>query len=103
MISVKVQTNFFASILVSSYTALARLASFAPTEPLFLKSLARWILSTWSLSLATQVGATLLIAYRIWANRVPGMRQSMIVFWMVVESGAVYIALQLLSLSLCTL
>ncbi|KAJ7707877.1 hypothetical protein B0H14DRAFT_3643407, partial [Mycena olivaceomarginata] len=79
-----------AATATCSYIGVSRLANFSPLEPLFLESLAHWILSMWSLSLATQVCATTLIAYRIWVDRLPGMRHPMLVFWMIVESGALY-------------
>ncbi|KAJ7699675.1 hypothetical protein B0H17DRAFT_1196280 [Mycena rosella] len=78
---------------ICGYIAVSHLARFAPLDPVFLAALGQWILSTWSLSLVTQVGATLLIAYRIWVNTAWNMKTGSShanVFWMVVESGAVY-------------
>lgn len=67
--------------------------------PLILK----YLLASWSLSIATQVSATALIAYRIWtyATRIPAhvvpadereRMDYMAVVWIVIESGAVYTA-----------
>ncbi|KAJ7499647.1 hypothetical protein FB451DRAFT_1385335 [Mycena latifolia] len=88
---------------VCGYIAIAQLAHFSPVDPVFLAALGHWILSTWSLSLVTQVGATLLIAYRIWADTAWGLKTSSKhanAFWMVVESGAVYSCTTVILLSL---
>ncbi|KAJ7076624.1 hypothetical protein B0H15DRAFT_790338, partial [Mycena belliarum] len=91
---------------VCGYTATAHLVQFSPVDPVFAKSLSRWILSLWSMSLVTQVSATLLIAYKIWSNTFHGtMRRSgpSAVFWMVVESGAVYSITTVITMTLYVL
>jgi len=78
---------------ICGYIAISHLAHFTPVDPVFLATLGNWILSTWSLSFVTQVSATLLIAYKIWASTAWGLRSSsshMKVLWLVVESGAIY-------------
>jgi hypothetical protein len=60
-------------------------------SPMVLESLGNWILSFLLLSLSTQLGATLLIAYRIWADTAWGAKSyPMMVFWIIIESGALY-------------
>ncbi|KAH9050355.1 hypothetical protein EDB83DRAFT_1370794 [Lactarius deliciosus] len=79
---------------VTGYAAFANQASLNPTETVFLSRLQNWLYATWALSIATQVGATLLIGYRFWksvrwnSNGLRGPRLS--VFWILVESGALY-------------
>ncbi|KAJ7921200.1 hypothetical protein B0H13DRAFT_2318559 [Mycena leptocephala] len=60
---------------------------FARFSPMVLE----WILSFLLLSLSTQLGATLLIAYRIWADTAWGAKSyPMMIFWIIIESGALY-------------
>ncbi|KAJ7026662.1 hypothetical protein C8F04DRAFT_1124802 [Mycena alexandri] len=92
-----------AATTICGYVAISHLAHFSPVDPVFLANLGNWLLSTWCLSLVTQVGATLLIAYKIWATTSWGINKSsshMKVFWMVVESGAVYSFTTVILLSL---
>ncbi|KAJ6537870.1 hypothetical protein B0H19DRAFT_1270263 [Mycena capillaripes] len=72
---------------ICSYMGLSYQARFSP---MVLESLGNWLLSMLSLSLSIQLGATLLIAYRIWADTAWGTKYPMMVFWIVIESGALY-------------
>ncbi|KAI9434583.1 hypothetical protein H4582DRAFT_758807 [Lactarius indigo] len=79
---------------VTGYVALANLANLNPTETVFLSRLQNWLYATWAFSIATQVGATLLIGYRFWKPiqwRSMGLGASHLsIFWILVESGALY-------------
>ena len=63
-------------------------------EPVFLPRVHNWLVATWVLSLATQLGATLLIGYKIWKSmrwNSQGVRASRFSsLWILVESGALY-------------
>ncbi|KAJ7846264.1 hypothetical protein B0H13DRAFT_2363115 [Mycena leptocephala] len=73
---------------ICSSVGLSYLARFSP---MVLESINNWILSYKLFSLSTQLGTTLLIAYRIWADTAWGAKSySMMVFWIIVESGALY-------------
>jgi hypothetical protein len=82
-----ISSKLFPLILVCSYMGLSYQARFSP---MVLESLGNWLLSMLSLSLSTQLGATLLIAYRIWADTAWGTKYTMMVFWIIIESGALY-------------
>jgi len=81
---------------VTGYTALVNLSRISPTDTgtVFLPRVHNLLLATWTLSVATQFGATVLIGYRIlkairWSSK--GIRASRLsVLWIVVESGALY-------------
>lgn len=79
---------------VSGYTALAHLARLNSTGSVFLTRVHNWLISTWVLSLATQLGATLLIGYKFWKSirwHTKGIRASRLsILWILVESGALY-------------
>ncbi|KAI0261129.1 hypothetical protein BC834DRAFT_1034999 [Gloeopeniophorella convolvens] len=79
---------------VSGYTAVANIAQLSTTGTVFLHNVHPWLLATWSLSIATQFGATLLIGYRFWRSiqwNLRGIRASRLtVLWTLVESGALY-------------
>ena len=79
---------------VTGCTALAHLAPFTRAGNVFLSRVHNWLIATWVLSLATQLGATLLISYKIWKSiqwNVQGLRASRLsVLWILVESGALY-------------
>ncbi|KAH9050351.1 hypothetical protein EDB83DRAFT_2522501 [Lactarius deliciosus] len=80
---------------VTGYTALVNLARLTPSNTVFLSRVHSWLIATWALSIATQLGATLLISYRIWrsirSNSSKGLRASRLsVLWILVESGALY-------------
>ncbi|KAH8987456.1 hypothetical protein EDB92DRAFT_1875872 [Lactarius akahatsu] len=79
---------------VTGYAAFANQVSLNPTETVFLSRLQNWLYATWALSIATQVGATLLIGYRFWKSvhwNSKGLRGSRLsIFWILVESGALY-------------
>ncbi|KAH8987460.1 hypothetical protein EDB92DRAFT_1128834 [Lactarius akahatsu] len=80
---------------VAGYTALVNLARLTPADTVFLSRVHSWLIATWALSIATQLGATLLISYRIWKsiqwNSSKGLRASRLsVLWILVESGALY-------------
>ncbi|KAH9063583.1 hypothetical protein EDB87DRAFT_1602440 [Lactarius vividus] len=79
---------------VTGYAAFANLASLSPTETVFLSRLQNWLYATWAFSIATQVGATLLIGYQFWKSihwNYKGLRGSRLsIFWILVESGALY-------------
>ncbi|KAI0063283.1 hypothetical protein BV25DRAFT_410707 [Artomyces pyxidatus] len=73
---------------VCGYTAVANVARLSATGSIFVARIHNWLLATWVLSIATQLGATLLIAHKIWASAF-GARA---VLWILVESGAAYSA-----------
>ncbi|KAJ7183857.1 hypothetical protein C8R46DRAFT_1209998 [Mycena filopes] len=78
-----------AGTTVCSYSAVYYVSKFSPSDPVFMEALGNWILSTWALS----IGATLLIAYRISSTTFTATRTSWrhsAVFWLVIESGAIY-------------
>ncbi|KAH9023684.1 hypothetical protein EDB85DRAFT_2277821 [Lactarius pseudohatsudake] len=80
---------------VTGYTALVNLARLIPGNTVFLSRVHSWLIATWALSIATQLGATLLIGYRIWKsiqwNSSKGLRASRLsILWILVESGALY-------------
>ncbi|KAI0261123.1 hypothetical protein BC834DRAFT_972910 [Gloeopeniophorella convolvens] len=83
---------------VSGYTALGNLAQLSATGTVFLLRVHNWLIATWSLSIATQFGATLLIGYRFWRSiqwnarsTSRGIRASRLsLLWILVESGALY-------------
>ncbi|KAI0286334.1 hypothetical protein BC826DRAFT_94071 [Russula brevipes] len=81
---------------VTGYTALVNLSRISPTDTgtVFLPRVHNLLLATWTLSVATQFGATVLIGYRIWRAirwSSKGIRASRLsVLWIVVESGALY-------------
>jgi hypothetical protein len=79
---------------VTGYTALVNLSRLSPTDSVFLPRVHNWLLATWSLSIATQFGATVLIGYRFWKTirwTSKGIRASRLsVLWILVESGALY-------------
>jgi hypothetical protein len=79
---------------VAGYTALGHLASLNSTDTVFLSQVHNWLVATWVLSLATQLGATLLIGYQFWKSirwNSKGIRASRLsVLWILVESGALY-------------
>ncbi|KAH9006686.1 hypothetical protein EDB84DRAFT_1407509, partial [Lactarius hengduanensis] len=77
------------------YIALVNLARLTPPDTVFSSCVHSWLIATWALSIATQLGATLLIGYRIWKsiqwNNSKGLRASRLsVLWILVESGALY-------------
>ncbi|KAH9168666.1 hypothetical protein EDB89DRAFT_1569259 [Lactarius sanguifluus] len=80
---------------VTGYTALVNLARLTPSDTVFLSRIHNWLVATWALSIATQLGATLLIGYRFWKsiqwNNSKGHRASRLsILWILVESGALY-------------
>jgi hypothetical protein len=81
---------------VTGFTALVNLSQLTPTETVFVARVLDWLLATWSLSIATQLGATLLIGYRFWKSirwnsTLKGIRKSRLdILWILVESGALY-------------
>jgi hypothetical protein len=80
--------------LVTGYVAIVDLSHLSPTDSVFVPRVHNWLLATWSLSIATQFGATLLIGYRFWRSikwGSTGTRASRLaIFWILVESGALY-------------
>ncbi|KAF7798419.1 hypothetical protein EIP86_009640 [Pleurotus ostreatoroseus] len=63
-------------------------------ELLFSLSVQHWAIATWSLSIATQVSATLLIAWKVWYTHIGTVgphksQKSMSIMWIILESGAV--------------
>ncbi|KAH9046128.1 hypothetical protein EDB84DRAFT_1576027, partial [Lactarius hengduanensis] len=77
---------------VTGYIALVNLARLTPPDTVFSSRVHSWLIATWALSIATQLGATLLIGYRIWKsiqwNNSKGLRASRLsVLWILVESG----------------
>jgi hypothetical protein len=82
--------------LVTGYTGLVNLSQLSPTQTVFLGRVLNWLDATWSLSIATQLGATLMIGYRFWKSirlnsTSIGIRKSRLdVLWILVESGALY-------------
>jgi hypothetical protein len=79
---------------VTGYTAIAHLAQLTSTDTVFLSRVHNWLIATWVLSLATQLGATPLIGYQFWKSipwNFQGIRASRLsVLWILVESGALY-------------
>ncbi|KAH8984388.1 hypothetical protein EDB86DRAFT_154470 [Lactarius hatsudake] len=80
---------------VTGYTALVNLARLTLANTVFLSRVHSWLVATWAFSIATQLGATLLIGYRIWKsiqwNSSKGFRASRLsALWILVESGALY-------------
>ncbi|KAI0056857.1 hypothetical protein BV25DRAFT_1920602 [Artomyces pyxidatus] len=79
---------------ICGYTAVANVAQLNDTGSIFISRIHNWLLATWALSIATQFGATLLIAYKIWASvswNAFGVRGSRLsILWILVESGAAY-------------
>ncbi|KAF8891393.1 hypothetical protein BD779DRAFT_1784783 [Infundibulicybe gibba] len=79
---------------VSGYISVAHLAHLTSVDALFL--VAKTLLVTWSLTIATQVSASALIAGRIWwISRQPASathlaHRSRPIIWMIIESGAIY-------------
>ena len=80
--------------IVTGYVALVNLAQLSPTDSVFVPRVHNWLIATWCLSIATQFGATLLIGYRFWRSiqwSSTGIGASRLaVFWILVESGALY-------------
>lgn len=85
---------YFDIFVVCGYVAVFQLATMNREQLFFSVSVQRWALAMWSLSIATQVSATLLIAWKIWSMHSgtvgPHRRlKSISIGWIVVESGAV--------------
>ncbi|KAH9046127.1 hypothetical protein EDB84DRAFT_715464 [Lactarius hengduanensis] len=85
--------RFMYCVRVTGYTALVNLAHLTPADTVFLSRIHNWLIATWALSIATQLGATLLIGYRFWKsiqwNTLKGLRASRLsILWILVESGA---------------
>ncbi|PBK67873.1 hypothetical protein ARMSODRAFT_1020373 [Armillaria solidipes] len=83
---------------VCGYISIYRLSHLSLSDVHTVNDILNWLQATWSLSLATQILVTTLIATRIWwlsrhALARPSGKQSnpyMTVIWTVVESGAIY-------------
>ncbi|KAK0214150.1 hypothetical protein IW262DRAFT_1466696 [Armillaria fumosa] len=82
---------------VSGYISIYRLSHLSLSDLRMVNDILNWLQATWSLSLATQILVTTLIATRIWwlSRQVlvrPGKQSNpyMTVIWTVVESGAIY-------------
>ncbi|PBL04408.1 hypothetical protein ARMGADRAFT_1070860 [Armillaria gallica] len=83
---------------VCGYNSIYRLSHLSLSDVHTVNDILNWLQATWSLSLATQILVTTLIATRIWwvSRQVlarPSGKQSnpyMTVIWTVVESGAIY-------------
>ncbi|KAI0261167.1 hypothetical protein BC834DRAFT_972945 [Gloeopeniophorella convolvens] len=79
---------------VCGYVAMGNLAMLNDSGTVFASRVHNWLLAYWSLSIATQFGATLLIGYRFWRAiqwHSKGIKASrMSVLWILVESGAMY-------------
>ncbi|KAI0320389.1 hypothetical protein OF83DRAFT_1169332 [Amylostereum chailletii] len=84
----------FTGTAICSYAAIGNLAQLRSDDPVFVSHLGDWLLAMWSLSIAVQVSATLLIAWKIWRTvswRGMGARRNQLsVFWIIIESGALY-------------
>jgi hypothetical protein len=78
-------------ISVTGYTAIGLLGHLGTV---FIPQVHSWLVATWVLSLAIQLGATLLIGYQIWKSirlNSKGIRASRVaILWILVESGALY-------------
>jgi hypothetical protein len=81
---------FWFATAVTGYTALVNLSDLSATGTAFLPRVHNWLIVTWSLSIVTQCGATLMIGYRFWKSiKWNGVgRSSLPVLWILVESGA---------------
>ncbi|KAK0222909.1 hypothetical protein EDD85DRAFT_248861 [Armillaria nabsnona] len=83
---------------VCGYNSIYRLSHLSLSDVDTVNDILNWLQATWSLSLATQILVTTLIATRIWwvsrqvLARPSGKRSNpyMTVIWTVVESGAIY-------------
>ena len=87
----------YSSITVTGYVSIHKLTSVNPLDPSSVNGLLIWLKATWSLSLATQLGVTLLIASRIWwvsrfARKGKDVESTIYlkIVWTLVESGALY-------------
>lgn len=81
-------------ILVCGYVDVGLLRSMPTEELLFSLTVQHWALATWSLSIATQVSATLLIAWKVWYTHIGTVgphksQKSLSIMWIILESGAV--------------
>ena len=78
----------------TGYAAVASVAQLSATSNTFVARVHNWLVATWSLSIATQLGATLLIGYRVWMsiqwNPTGTQTSHRAVLWTLVESGALY-------------
>ncbi|KAJ3556204.1 hypothetical protein NM688_g2153 [Phlebia brevispora] len=79
---------------VCGYVDVGQLATLSTEQLLFGISVQRWALATWSLSIATQVSATLLIAWKVWYTHIGTVgphksQKSMSIMWIILESGAI--------------
>ena len=87
-------SRLWSTTAVAGYIALANLAHLTLTGTVFLARVHDWLLTTWSLSIVTQFGATLLIGYRFWRSvqwSSEGTRASRLsILWILIESGAIY-------------
>jgi len=79
---------------VTGYTALIDLSHLSAIDTVFSARVHNWLIASWSLSIATQFGATLMIGYRFWKAvkwNMNSIRESRLaVLWILVESGALY-------------
>ncbi|KAI0318609.1 hypothetical protein OF83DRAFT_1170949 [Amylostereum chailletii] len=77
----------------TGYVALGNLPSLGSTGSVFEPRVHDWLLASWSISIATQLAATLLIAYKVYTSSHQGLRGGTgNVLWILVESGAWYTA-----------
>jgi len=80
----------------TGYTGLINLAQLSPNETVYLPRVHNWLIATWCLSIATQLGATLMIGYRFWksirwnSTRNGICKSRLDILWILVESGALY-------------
>ena len=76
------------------YMSIAKLTRISPTDINGIFLITRWILTTWCLSIATQIISTGLIAGRIWwiSRRNSGASKSRYtnLISIIIESGAIY-------------
>ncbi|KAF8178484.1 hypothetical protein BJ912DRAFT_1063133 [Pholiota molesta] len=78
---------------VTGYISIKLLSAITLNSLNSLFAIGKWVLATWSLSIATQIISTGLIAGKIWwhARRISGSKaQYLSVIAIVVESGAIY-------------
>lgn len=79
---------------VCGYVDVVQLATVHADKLFFSASVRNWALAMWSLSIATQVSATSLIAWKIWSAHhraigAHGNPRITSVLWIVIESGAI--------------
>lgn len=81
---------------MAGYVDAIKLATVSSDEVLFSVAIRQWAVAAWSLSIATQVSASSLIAWKVWRTHIGTgtgghykNKRSMPIVWIVLECGAV--------------